>query len=258
MFVDRVEAGRRLAEKLEHLRGQDVVVLGLPRGGVPVAFEVARALGAPLDVIVVGKLGVPFQPEVGMGAIGEGGVSIVDSRTCQLAGVTSAELTAVERRERDELERRTMRFRDGRSRLSLADRTAVIVDDGIATGSTARVACLVARALGASRVVLAVPVAPACALVELAEGVDEVVCLETPPMFFAVGGCYAHFTQTSDDEVVALLAQAAGEEAAPCLRARQRQQPSQPPQPAGPRIGCSISSCCSSRKVGREVRSSER
>jgi putative phosphoribosyl transferase len=215
VFVDRAEAGQRLAEKLEHLRGEDVVVLGLPRGGVPVAFEVARALDAKLDVVVVRKLGVPFQPELGMGAIGEGNVSIVDNLTRRLAGVTIAQLAAVERRERGELERRTRRYRAGRPRLSLAGRTAVVVDDGIATGSTARVACRVARALGASRVVLAVPVAPPSALAELAQEVDEVVCLETPPTFLAVGCSYVDFSQTSDDEVVALLGQAAGELPAP-------------------------------------------
>lgn len=217
MFLDRVDAGRRLAAKLEHLRGDDVVVLGLPRGGVPVAFEVAKALGAPLDVIVVRKLGVPFQPELAMGAIGEDGVRMVDDQICRLAGVSREELAAVERCERDELERRTHRFRAGRTRLSLGGRTAIVVDDGVATGSTARVACRVVRALGASRVVLAVPVAPASALAEVAQEADEVVCLETPRMFIAVGAWYADFSQTSDQEVVGLLRQAAGEAPAPLV-----------------------------------------
>ncbi len=150
LFADRVDAGRRLAAGLQHLRGQDVVVLGLPRGGVPVAEEVARSLGAPLDVIVVRKIGVPFQPELGMGAIGEDGVRIVDVGVMEMTGATDREFGVVEARERTELERRSRRFRGNRTRVPLVGRTAVIVDDGIATGSTARAACQVARAHGAT------------------------------------------------------------------------------------------------------------
>ena len=157
-FLDRTDAGRRLAQRTLHLRGENVVVLGLPRGGVPVAAEVARALRAPLDVIVVRKLGVPVQPELGMGAIGEGGVRIINPEVVAIAHVTDAEIAAVERRERAELERRARRFRGERRRTPLTGRTAIIIDDGIATGSTARAACQVARAQGAARVVLAVPV----------------------------------------------------------------------------------------------------
>lgn len=160
LFINRVDAGRRLGERLQHLRGDNVVVVGLPRGGVPVASEVARVLGAPLDVIVVRKLGVPFQPELGMGAIGEGGVRVLNEALVGSAGVTPDELAAVERRERAELDRRIRRYRGGRLGVSLAGRTVVIIDDGIATGSTARAACRVVRAQGAARVVLAVPVAP--------------------------------------------------------------------------------------------------
>ena len=149
MFRDRLDAGRRLAAKLEHLEGEDLVVLGLPRGGVPVAFEVAQALGAPLDVIVVRKLGVPFQPELAMGAIGEDGVLVLQRDVVRMAGIGERELAAVERRERAELERRAGRFRGGRPWPSLEGRPAVVVDDGIATGSTARAACQVARAQGA-------------------------------------------------------------------------------------------------------------
>ncbi|HUZ09043.1 MAG TPA: phosphoribosyltransferase family protein [Acidimicrobiales bacterium] len=216
-FRDRVEAGRRLADRLLYLGDQDVVVLGLPRGGVPVAFEVAAALGAPLDVIVVRKLGVPFQPEFGMGAIGEDGVRIVNPEVVRMAGVDEAELAAVERRERRELERRAGRFRSVRPRVPLQGRTAVIVDDGIATGSTARAACQVARAHGAARVVLAVPVAPRSSVVELAGVADEVVCLDSPEPFFAVGQWYRNFSQTSDQEVVDLLQRAAGGTVAPPL-----------------------------------------
>jgi len=204
-FVDRVDAGRRLADRLQHLRGQDVVVLGLPRGGVPVAFEVAQALDAPLDVIVVRKLGVPFQPELGMGAIGEDGVRIINHEIVQLAHVTDAELAEVEQRERAELERRARRFRGDRPRVALAGKTAVVVDDGIATGSTARAACQVARAQGASRVVLAVPVAPSGWTARLEGVADELVCLETPEPFFAIGQWYADFSQTADEDVVDCL-----------------------------------------------------
>lgn len=203
-FADRLEAGRRLAEWLEHLRGQDIVVLGLPRGGVPVAFEVARALNAPLDVIVVRKLGVPFQPELAMGAIGEGGVRVLDSQVLRRARVTDEQLNTVETRERAVLEARIDQLRRGRQRVSLTGRTAVIVDDGIATGSTARVACGVARQLGATTVVLAVPVAPADSLQSM-PGVDEIVCVALPWPFQAVGCHYLDFSPTSDDEVMALL-----------------------------------------------------
>jgi putative phosphoribosyl transferase len=187
------------------------VVLALPRGGVPVAAEVARALGAPLDVIVVRKLGVPVQPELGMGAIGEGDVRIINPEVVAITHVTDAEIAAVERRERAELDRRARRFRGDRPRTPLAGRTAVIIDDGIATGSTARAACQVARAQGAARVVLAVPVAPPSACAALAADADEVICLETPGHFLAIGEWYQDFSQTSDREVVSLLQRAAAE-----------------------------------------------
>jgi len=204
MFRERAAAGRKLAEQLKRRLGdEDVVVLGLPRGGVPVAFEVARELGAPLDVIVVRKLGVPHQPELGMGAIGEDGVRILNDEVLAMAGVEENDLAVVERSERAELERRATRFRSGRPRTSLVGRSAVVVDDGIATGSTARAACQVARAHGASRVILAVPVAPRASLASLADAADEIVCLATPEPFFAVGQFYRDFSQTSDEEVVA-------------------------------------------------------
>ncbi|MGO9207342.1 MAG: phosphoribosyltransferase, partial [Candidatus Limnocylindrales bacterium] len=195
MFRDRADAGRQLAEELKQRLGhEDVVVLGLPRGGVPVAFEVARALDAPLDVIVVRKLGVPYQPELGMGAIGEDGVRVLNDEVLAMARVDEDEVAAVERSERIELERRATRFRGDRPRTSLVGRSALVVDDGIATGSTARAACQVARAHGASRVILAVPVAPRTSLALLAEAADELVCLATPEEFFAVGQFYRNFS----------------------------------------------------------------
>lgn len=210
MFVDRRDAGRRLGERLRGLQGmEDAVVLGLPRGGVPVAFQVARALGAPLDVIVVRKLGVPYQPELGFGAIGEGGVRVVNPDVVRLANVTREEMAAVERAERAELERRARRFRGDRKPVDLAGRTVIIVDDGIATGGTARAACQVARAQGAARVVLAVPVGAPETIASLRRDADEVVCLETPDHFYAIGAWYEDFSQTSDEDVVECLRQAA-------------------------------------------------
>ena len=208
-FIDRADAGRRLAARLQHLRGDQVVVLGLPRGGVPVAYEVARALDAPLDVIVVRKLGVPFQPELAMGAIGEEGVRIINEEVVSIAGISASQLDEVEARERTELEVRVRRFRGGRPPIGLEGRIVVVVDDGIATGSTARAACQVARARGAARVVLAVPVAPPDWRGRLGKFADELVCLHTPDPFYAVGQFYDNFTQTSDEEVVACLERAA-------------------------------------------------
>ena len=208
MFEDRVDAGRRLAERLIHLRGDGVVVLGLPRGGVPVAFEVASALGAPLDVIIVRKLGVPFQPELGMGAIGEGNVRVLDEAVIRRAGITQAEIAAVEARERTELERRAQRFRGDHPPVPLSGRTAVVIDDGIATGSTARAACQVARAQGAAKVILAVPVAPRGWESRIGSDADELVSLATPESFFAIGQFYDDFSQTTDEEVVDCLERA--------------------------------------------------
>ena len=204
-FDDRVDAGRQLAERLASLRGQDIVVLGLPRGGVPVAFEAAKALQAPLDVLVVRKLGVPFQPEWAFGAIGEGGVRVINDAIVADADLSEEEMAGVEAEQRIELRRRCERFRRGREPIPLAGRTAVIVDDGIATGATAKAACQVAQAQGASRVVLAVPIGGADTVERFAGYADEVVCLQTPAFFYAVGQGYDNFTQTSDDEVIALL-----------------------------------------------------
>ncbi len=208
IFQDRADAGRQLGLRLMYLRGRDTVILGVPRGGVPVAFEVAAALDAPLDVIIVRKLGVPSEPELAMGAIGEDGTHALERSVLAATGVKQEELRAVERRERAILEDRVGRFRAGRARVDLKDRIAVVVDDGIATGSTARVACRIARNLGAAKVILAVPVASADVLARLTDP-DEVVCLATPPRLTAVGHHYRDFSPTGDDEVAWLLAAAA-------------------------------------------------
>jgi putative phosphoribosyl transferase len=208
-FKNREDAGRKLATRLAPWHDDDVVVLGLPRGGVPVAYEVALALDAPLDVIIVRKLGVPVQPELGMGALGEDGVRVLNTEIIELARIGEHELEAVERRERAEVARRSRQFRGDRPRIPLDDRVVVIIDDGIATGSTARAACAVARAHGARRVVLATPVAPPAAVHELRNAADEVVVLETPEHFFAIGQWYDDFRQTPDREVTDLLERAA-------------------------------------------------
>ncbi len=227
-FTDRADAGRQLARRLAHLRGEDVVVLGLPRGGVPVAAEVAAALDADLDVIVVRKLGVPFQPELGMGAVGEGGVRVVNRDIVRMAGVTDDDLAAVEAIERAEVQRRARRFRGDRPRVPLEGRTAVVVDDGIATGSTARAACQVARALGARRVVLAVPVAPRGWEARIGTDADEAIALRTPEDFFAIGQFYVDFAQTPDEEVTAALDRARRRRAA---RAAEPVVDADPPPP---------------------------
>jgi putative phosphoribosyl transferase len=182
-----------------------VVVLGLPRGGVPVAREVARALDAPLDVIVVRKLGVPSNEELAVGAVGEDGVTFVDEQVRALMDVTDDEIAAAAGRERIEVERRAQVLRRVRSRVDLHGRTAVVVDDGVATGSTARAACAVARAHGAARVVLAVPVAPAGWQERMGDAADEYLCVTAPRWFGAVGQFYDDFHQTSDAEVVEAL-----------------------------------------------------
>lgn len=206
-FRDRVEAGRMLAARLATERLNDPVVLGLPRGGVPVAAEVAAALDAPLDVLVVRKLGVPGQPEVAMGAVGEGGAIVRNDEVIALARVTADAFAAAEARERAEVEQRVRRFRGGSAAVDLHGRTAVVVDDGVATGATARAACAIARARGAAQVVLAVPVAAPDVLEQFAEA-DDVVCLSAPQGFMAVGMHYLDFRQTDDSEVMALLRQA--------------------------------------------------
>lgn len=204
-FADRREAGQLLADRLQSFVDQQVVVLGLPRGGVSVAAEVARELAAPLDVIVVRKLGVPWQPELAMGAVGEDGVRVLNDVVIRQAGVSDSDLASVEAKERVSVAARARRLRGARSRVPLDGRVALIVDDGIATGATARAACAVARLHGAVRVVLAVPVAPTRWIEDLQDAADEYVAVQTPDPFNSVGQWFRDFSAVTDDEVAAIL-----------------------------------------------------
>ncbi|MFE9311549.1 phosphoribosyltransferase [Streptomyces sp. NPDC006706] len=207
-YENRADAGRRLARCLEFLRDEDAVVLGVPRGGVPVAFEVARHLGAPLDLAVVRKLPVPWQPELGFGALGEHGVRVIDRAVLAESGLDPAERETVERAERAELERRLSHLRESHPPLPVAGRTALVVDDSLSTGAAAEAACRVARTRGAARVVLAVPVGPEAALPHLRTVADRVVCLQPLRHLGSVGAWYADFGQVTDAEVATLLAEA--------------------------------------------------
>lgn len=204
-FRNRRDAGRQLGEMLEEYRARRPIVVGLARGGVPVAFEVARALHAPLDVVLVRKLGVPFHPELGMGAIAEGRVRVLTPSVLRAAGISEAEVQRVERRELAELIRRAQRYRAGAEPLDLDGRTVIVVDDGLATGATARAAIASVRRRGAATVVLAVPVGARDTIDALASEVDDLVCVEEPEEFSAVGAWYDDFTPTTDAEVLALL-----------------------------------------------------
>jgi putative phosphoribosyl transferase len=206
-FADRAEAGRALAARLAvHAGRDDVVVLGLPRGGVPVAAEVARALRAPLDVLLVRKLGLPIQPELAMGAIAEGGVVLFNEDVLASGAPSPAAIDRVLVTEARELDRRVTLYRGGRPPLPVEARTAIVVDDGLATGATMEAAVQAVRARGAARVVVAVPVATEDACDRLRRVADEVVAARTPSPFYAVGAWYEDFEQTDDAEVIALLA----------------------------------------------------
>jgi predicted phosphoribosyltransferase len=205
-FRDRAEAGRELAVRLAGYAGRDdVVVLGLPRGGVPVAAEVARSLGAPLDVFLVRKLGLPGREELAMGAIASGGALVLNRDVVDELGVPDEVVQRVAARESEELRRRAALYRGERPEPELAGRVVILVDDGLATGASMRAAVAAVKSLQPARVVVAVPAAPAPTCAELAREVDELVCLRTPEPFYAVGMWYDDFSQVSDDEVRALL-----------------------------------------------------
>lgn len=203
-FADRAEAGRLLAERLGHLRGETTAVLGIPRGGVEVAVEVADALDAPLDVVVPRKVGAPGNPELALGAIAPG-VRVLDERLITMLGVRAEYLdTEIAAQER-EIERRTEAYRGGRPPLELAGAIAIVVDDGVATGSTIIAAARWVRAKGAARTVIAVPVGPVESIRRLTREADEVVFVDTPEPFYAVGQWYERFDQLSDEDVIRLL-----------------------------------------------------
>lgn len=210
IFRDRTEAGRRLAEQVREKYGEadGVVVLALPRGGVPVGFEVARALRAPLDLFIVRKLGVPGHEELAMGAIATGGVRVINESVTDYLGISPEVIEAVAAREREELERREREYRGGRPALELAGRTVLLVDDGLATGSTMRAAARALRTKWPARIVVAVPVASRETCEEFRAEVDDIICAATPEPFMGVGRWYEDFAQTTDEEVRSLLARA--------------------------------------------------
>jgi predicted phosphoribosyltransferase len=209
-FPNRAEAGRLLAQKLSKYAGRDdVIVLGLPRGGVPVAYEVARALGVPLDVFIVRKLGVPGFEELAVGAIASGGVRVLNEDVMRALPNVDEIIESVTAREAAEMERREKSYRDGRPAPELRDRTVILVDDGLATGATMRAAVKALRQRGAAKIVVAVPVGPPDTCREFEDVADEIVCATAPELFQAVGQYYEDFSQTTDDEVRELLARSA-------------------------------------------------
>lgn len=205
-FLNRVDAGRQLAKRLKaYAKEKNVIVLGIPRGGVPIAYEVASELGAPLDVFVVRKLGVPWQPELAFGAIASGGVRILDDEIVESAGISHLEIERVAAREELELQRREEAYRGRRPALALEGKTVILVDDGIATGASTRAAITALRQFNPRRIVLAAPVAPGPTYRRLRGEVDDFVCVETPEAFHAIGEFYDDFSQVADEEVMELL-----------------------------------------------------
>jgi putative phosphoribosyl transferase len=215
-FKDRTEAGRILAEKLKGYAGrEDVLVLALPRGGVPIGFEIARALNAPLDVYIVRKLGVPWQPELAMGAIATGRALVLNDDVVRHLHISDELINTVAAREGIELERRENLYRGDRPAPEVRGRTVILVDDGVATGTTMRVALAALRKQAPARLIVAVPVAPRYTFEELSEEADEAICAKTPGHFVSVSQWYESFPQTTDEEVQRLLERAAGKLAVP-------------------------------------------
>lgn len=229
-FIDRAEAGRALAEQLGHLTGQDCIVLALPRGGLPVAYEVARALRAPLDVLNVRKLGVPSQPELAMGAVASGGVRVLNDDVIREAGVSSAEIEQATETQRKEVDRRERLYRGGRPAPRLKGRTVIIVDDGIATGATVRAAIAVVRAQNPRVLVLATPVAAASTVRALSNEVDEVVCVLAPTALYAIGLWYDTFPQLTDADVQEALSRPTAETVTPGAEAGAASGMAEPPR----------------------------
>lgn len=210
IFKNRVDAGRQLAKLLIPLKDEKPVVLGLPRGGVPVAFEVAKVLNAPLDVLIIRKLGVPWQPELAFGAIGEGGERYLNPDVLENIHITKEEIEEVESKEFVEIKKRQLHFHGNRKPIDISHKLVIIVDDGIATGATVQVACQVAKTRGAKEVVIATPVASSEAVIRLNLIADKCLVLDIPESFNAVGEWYEDFSQTTDDEVVRILQESRG------------------------------------------------
>lgn len=211
-FANRARAGEYLARCLQaYTNHPEVLLLALPRGGVPVAYEVARKLSLPMDIMLVRKLGVPGQEELAFGAVAAGGIRVLNDDIIDMLDIPDDIIDGIAAREEAEIDRREEAYRDGRSPPNVSDKTVILIDDGLATGSTMRAAVLALRALQPRRIVVAVPVGSAETCLRLREVADEVVCAHTPEPFFSVGAWYEDFAQTSDDEVRALLSQAAHE-----------------------------------------------
>jgi putative phosphoribosyl transferase len=208
VFPDRCDAGRQLAVALRDHKASGPVIIGLPRGGVPVAAEVAERLGAPLDIIVVRKLGCPWRPELGIGALAEGGIRVINEVLVRELDMTQEQLEEVTAREEVELTRRVRRYRGDRPPIDVTDRSVIIVDDGLATGYTARAAIEALRQHGAARTVIAVPVAPEDEAARLRDVADDVIAVITWPWFFAIGDAYDDFGQLTDEDVVSILQRA--------------------------------------------------
>lgn len=208
IYADRTEAGRQLAQIIADKNYEDPIVLALPRGGVPIAFEVAQAIDAPMDLVLVRKIGTPGQPELALGAVVDGQTPqcVVNEDIKKRAHISDAELERAKQRQIEEIDRRRALYLGGRDRLSVAGKSAIVIDDGIATGATARVALRALRKAGPAKLVLAIPVAPVETLKSLGDEVDELVCLQTPDPFYAVGYFYRDFDPVSDQDVASLLA----------------------------------------------------
>lgn len=211
LFRDRRDAGRQLAERLQKYRGEDVIVIGLPRGGVEVAFEIARGLDAPLDIVVSRKLGAPSQPELGIGAVAQNDVMLIDEPLVQSLGISRGEIREIAQRESEEMRRRLREYRGRDDLPDVKGKTVIMVDDGLATGVTSRAAVLAARKADPKQIILAVPVCADETAASFADAVEELVCLHTPEQFIAVGFWYENFNQTTDAQVIELLEEARGQ-----------------------------------------------
>jgi putative phosphoribosyl transferase len=214
-FVDRIEAGWRLAHELDDLRGRNAVVLGIPRGGVIIAWELASALDAELDIVLSRKLGAPGNPELAIGAIAEDGKVFLDDRVVALLRVPATYIERERERQVAEITRRSVRFRAARPQVALTGRTVIVTDDGLATGATMQAALWAARQERPERLICAVPVGPGDTIARLAPHADELICLRVPPVFIAVGQFYARFDQTDDEEVLEILSKARAERRVP-------------------------------------------